>query len=243
MIRVNVLASGSKGNCTAVTTNAEIILLDVGVNFGTLQRALNFKNPISVFLTHEHSDHVNKSTLAELLKRGVEVYMTEGTAQALKLKPRHNLKIFEPLGVGYFEQDILNDEITVYADKVAHDAAEPVGFWVEAPVDAYGNRSGVVAYVTDTDEVPYEILPQIMIIEANHDTETLLAADIDAHQKQRILHNHLSIEKVAKYFKNADKEFLQEVHLIHISKRHGNAEKFRQIVQEIVGDNVKVFAY
>lgn len=235
MIKVQVLASGSKGNCTVLTANDATILLDLGINFSNLQRRLNFENPTAVFLTHEHSDHVNKSTLAELLKRGVEVYMTEGTAQALKLEPRHNLHCVTATAIFH-----INRQIKVDLAPVLHDAAEPINLEIW-----FGQRQGVV-YITDSKNVPLAIdmpAPMITIIEANYATETLLAADIDEHQKQRILHNHLSIEKVAEYFKTADKVFLQEVHLIHISKRHGNAEKFRQIIQEIVGDNVKVFAY
>lgn len=235
MIEVQVIASGSKGNCTVLTIDNATILLDIGINFSNLQRRLNFENPTAVFLTHEHSDHVNKSTLAELLKRGVEVYMTKGTAQALKLEPRHNLKYITA------DDDVEVGDLIITAYIVVHDAAEPVNFFIR-------DGESTASYITDTGEPTYYKnvdvwLPDILIIEANHDTETLLTADIDEHQKQRILHNHLSVEKVAKCIEEHNKEFLQEVHLIHISKRHGNAEKFRQIIQEIVGDNVKVFAY
>ena len=234
MFGVNVLASGSKGNCTLLSNGDTKILLDAGINFGTLQRALNFENPTAVFLTHEHSDHVNKSTLAELLKRGVEVYMTRGTAEALKLEPRHNLK-YIPIN-SKFQYSGCQIDIA----KVPHDAAEPVNFdiWYEYNKD--------VAYITDTGRVPLATdmpTPSYLVIEANHDAETLLAADIDEHQKQRILNNHLSIQKLAEYLGKVDKTFLQEVHLIHISKRHGKGEKFRQIVQNIVGNKIKVFAH
>lgn len=232
MIKVQVLASGSKGNCTAVTANNATILFDLGINFSSLQRALNFENPTAVFLTHEHSDHVNKSTLAELLKRGVEVYMTKGTAQALKLEPRHNLKFVETYDP-YFVR-----ELEVRAFSVSHDATDPVNFYVS-------NGSDELFYVTDTGYIYPElkILTDYLIIEANYDVSSLLAADIDEHQKNRIRGCHLSIQNTAKIISNADRRKLKEVHLIHISKRHGNAEKFRQIIREIVGDNVKVFAY
>lgn len=233
MFGVNVLASGSKGNCTLLSSGDTKILLDAGINFGTLQRALNFENPTAVFLTHEHQDHVNKSTLAELLKRGVEVFMTRGTAEALHLEPRHNLKLIKA------DDRVEVGDLKITSLPTSHDAAEPVYFFI------FKDINNCAEYVTDTGSINnlLKFIPAHLIIEANHDAETLLAADIDEHQKQRILNSHLSIQKLAEYLGKVDKTFLQEVHLIHISKRHGNAEKFRQIVQNIVGDKVKVFAY
>lgn len=236
MICINVIASGSKGNCTVVNCDGIKILLDVGIGFGSLQRALNFENPLAALVTHEHGDHANKTSIRELLKRGVKIYMSEGTAQALELEPRHNLECFTT-NIGSFIGD---SGFMTFNYAAKHDAAEPVNFVIDNGIAAQ------VAYIIDTGEVPefgsYN-LPPYLIIEANHSRESLLAADIDAHQKQRILSNHLSIEKAVEYICNSGKDSLKEVHLVHISKRHGNAELFRQMVQAVVGDKVKVFAY
>ena len=249
MINVQVLASGSKGNCTLLTCGSSKILLDAGINFGRLQRALNFENPTAALITHEHSDHANKSTINELLKRGVEVYMNEWTAQALNLEPRHNLKtqiaaLFDISNAEKGEGLIVAK--TLYA---VHDAAKTINFMVDQRGTQWQEK---VLYLTDTGQIPQRLLEsqcagyplfRKIVIEANHSEPVLLAADIDEHQKQRILNNHLSIEKTAKYISGLERNFLEEVHLIHISRRHGNGEQFRQIIQEIVGDNVKVFAY
>ena len=234
MVNVNVLASGSKGNCTALIFGKVTILLDAGIGFDRLQQALNFENPAACLITHEHGDHVNKNTLNELLTRGVEVYMTKGTANALQLEPSHRLKIIESK-IAY---DLDNkNHIWFYATPSVHDAAEPVYFTIHFSTET-------VSYITDTNYLPtFDTLPRYLIIEANHSTADLINAPIDQRQKQRILNNHLAIEKVLPYIETNLSNQLTEVHLIHISKRHGDAEKFKQMVQAVVSDKVKAFAH
>ena len=64
MINYNIISTGSKGN--AVVLNG-VILVDCGVSF----KALNdvYKDLQIVLLTHEHTDHINKTTLKELSLR------------------------------------------------------------------------------------------------------------------------------------------------------------------------------
>ena len=258
-MKVKVIASGSNGNCTAVTCDKNIILLDAGIGFKRLQRALNFENPSACFITHEHHDHADKNTIAEFLKRGVKVYMTAGTAQALHLAAHHNLIFLQhDSSGGYVEEIVLAAEgltkgnidwadvnswfygkgILVFANPVTHDAAEPVSFDIV-------HSGQQLKYLVDSGTAPTDEITQaeILIIETNHSEADLNSAKLDDFQKQRILHNHLSIEKAAAFIESCEKEFLEEVHLIHISRRHGNAERFQQIIQDVVGDNVKVFAH
>ena len=50
-----------------------------------------------------------------------------------------------------------------------------------------------------------------------------MASDIDDYQKRRILENHLSAEQAITFLRE---HAAAEVHLIHISKRHGDSEEF-----------------
>ena len=249
-ITVNVIASGSKGNCTALTIGKAIILLDAGVKFSKIQEALNFENPLAALITHEHGDHANLTTINELLTRGVNVYMSKGTADALKLEPRHNLFIVKPDTETFIleppveslqGETSINEQISFKTFSTTHDAAEPLGF--EISPHAAG-------YFIDTSTLPPIMgrFPQkILLIECNHDEQVLRDADIDPTQKQRILHNHLSVQKVVAYINyivnTIGAAWVREVHLLHMSKRHGDADLFWQMVQEVAGDKVKVFAY
>ena len=234
MIDIKVIASGSKGNCTAATSGTVTILLDAGIAFDKIQRALDFKNPTACFVTHEHGDHANKATIAELLKRGTDIYMTAGTATALNLEPSHRLHLIESKKLYELDDTI---PIRFYATPAIHDAAEPVSFH-------FNWQFKKMSYIVDTGYLPpFDTVKDYLLIEANHSTADLLNADIDDSQKQRILQNHLSLEKVVRYIEGNNQGNLTEVHLIHISRRHGNKEQFQQTIQAVVGDKVKVLAH
>lgn len=64
MIDINIVSTGSKGN--AVYLNNKI-LIDCGVPFSKLETAKIVDNVRFVFLTHQHSDHINISTLYRLI--------------------------------------------------------------------------------------------------------------------------------------------------------------------------------
>ena len=57
----NILASGSKGNCTIINN---FIAIDMGIPFSQLKPY--YKMLKVVFITHQHSDHINKATVKEL---------------------------------------------------------------------------------------------------------------------------------------------------------------------------------
>ena len=228
MIDVKVIASGSSGNCTILTSGSTTLLLDAGIKFGTIQQALNFNNPTAVLITHEHSDHANKPAIREFLKRGVEILMTRGTAKALELEPRHNLYICsESVGAvigGCF----------VTCKLVQHDTDEPVSFTVCDGDDE-------LAYITDTGWL--ELEPRTMtklLVETNHDADVLLNSQINKRLKERIAKNHLSISQVVGELKEVELPRLKEIWLMHISRRHGDGEKFKRQVEAVVPESVKV---
>ena len=86
-MRVSVLASGSNGNATCVKTTNESFLIDDGLSFKMLYARMeetnnNIHNLSSIFITHEHIDHV--SGLKVLLKRKqLKCYLTRGTYEGL----------------------------------------------------------------------------------------------------------------------------------------------------------------
>ena len=212
---MKILASGSKANCYAFCDGTATILLECGLTIGKTLERLNWKLPDAILVTHEHSDHA-RSTL-KFLERGVEMYMTAGTADALKLK-RHNLHIIKP-----------DEKFTVCGHqvlpvKVKHDAAEPVNFTIDDEI----------LFVTDAGEVPNVSgnFRQVFI-EANYETLTLLAADISTAQKERVRENHLSIKQAKNFLQTLTEP--DEVWLIHLSKRHGDGEEFIREVKAATG--------
>ena len=230
MIEVEVLGTGSKGNCYLLKSGERRILLDCGLPYKKTLELLNYKLPSAVLVTHEHKDH---ATAAEdFIKHGVDVYMTKGTADALNLEKSHRLHLIE------VEELFSVGHLAIMPCENFHDAAEPVKFAVHDFEDG-------VFYVTDTgnlfglDFARADDATKILI-ETNFSEEDLMSSATDAKQKQRILENHLSAEKAAEFLKSIDLSACKEIYLIHISERHGDGEKFQKIIKSVVGDNIKV---
>ena len=86
MMRMTVLASGSKGNSTLVSSSRTRILVDAGLSCRELLKRMQMANedPAAIdalLITHEHQDHVQGvAVLAR--KLGVPVYFTEATHRA-----------------------------------------------------------------------------------------------------------------------------------------------------------------
>lgn len=237
-MNLKVIASGSKGNCTWLKSSAgENILLDAGIPYKKIAEAMNFENVDYALITHEHSDHANKTTIQTLLERGTEVYMTEGTRFAMKLERRHNLHIFW----ARLDMELIEIESCKFnALQTVHDAAEPVKFSVF--ID--GER---LLYVTDTMYMTHwndGVAFTIMMVETNYSESDLEKSKVDEWQKKRIRECHLSIEQVVKHFEwmksyepiTGEFSQLKEIHLLHISKRHGDGAEFKAKVEEVVGD-------
>ena len=86
MMRMTVLASGSKGNSTLVSSSRTRILVDAGLSCRELLKRMHMANedPAAIdalLITHEHQDHVQGvAVLAR--KLGVPVYFTQATHRA-----------------------------------------------------------------------------------------------------------------------------------------------------------------
>jgi phosphoribosyl 1,2-cyclic phosphodiesterase len=86
MMRMTVLASGSKGNSTLVSSSRTRILVDAGLSCRELMKRMQMANedPAAIdalLITHEHQDHVQGvAVLAR--KLGVPVYFTQATHRA-----------------------------------------------------------------------------------------------------------------------------------------------------------------
>jgi len=86
MVRMTVLASGSKGNGTVVSSSRTRIMVDAGLScrelFKRMQAAGEDPRTLdAILITHEHQDHV-QGLAVTARKLGIPVYFTEPTHRA-----------------------------------------------------------------------------------------------------------------------------------------------------------------
>lgn len=230
MLDIAVYASGSSGNCYTVSDGETVVMLDCGLPFRRIERLTGFLLPKAVFVTHEHKDH--SKAAQDFMRRGVDAYMTAGTAAALGIEAQHRLHILNPM-----EQTTVG-RITVSAFPTQHDAREPCGFLLDDGDDR-------VLYATDTYYIKYQF-PGVtkMLIEANHSYK-ILEENVGAHilnksLAERLIKSHFSIENVLAFLRANDLSKVKEIWLIHLSDGNADAGEFARMVEAATGKPVYI---
>ena len=232
-MKIKILASSSAGNCHWISDGRTSLLLDAGIPIGEVQKGCNF-NLSSLggcLITHEHNDHAKIG--AELMKRSVDVYTSQGTATARGWASHrlHIVKSQEHFNVGSFK---------VMAFDVEHDSPEPLGFFIYSSV-----TKEKLLYCTDTFYVKYRFdgLTHIMC-ECNYDRQILLdnvkTGEVEPFVAKRIMNSHMSIDTLLNMLKANDMRRVQKIYLLHISSGNGNAVAFKEQVQKLTGAEVYI---
>ena len=226
ILHIKTLAAGSTGNCYHISDGSTALLLEAGIDFKKIQKGRNFKtsNIQGVLITHEHKDHCKG--VESCLKRGLKVYMTNGTKQALNLN-------YAQIRTIQAKQSFRIGTWTIMPFDVQHDVAEPVGFLLQS------DRGAKLLFATDTYYIKYKFkgLTHIMV-ECNYDQQTLdsnLANGLHPAQYNRVQRSHFGLENLLDSFKANDLSKVEEIHLLHLSDSNSNETYIKQEVAKATG--------
>lgn len=228
---IKTLASSSKGNAYIVSDGITSILLEAGITIKELRKKAGFRlyELSACLVTHEHKDH--SKACEELLKHGLDVYMTKGTAEALGIKNANIIQAKKSFRVGSF---------TVLPFDTQHDCAEPVGFLIESNF-----TKERLLFATDTYYIKYRFsgLDYIMV-ECNYDLD-ILNANVEAGKlplamKNRVLKSHFSIENVVKFLQANDLKDVVKIYLLHLSDGNSNETQFKERIEKEFYKEVEV---
>lgn len=229
-MKFEALASSSSGNAYIVADEQTKILLECGIPHKKLQKLSGFS--LSEFkaclVTHEHKDHAK--SVQELINRGMDVYMSYGTAQALETDLAKLIEDMEQFNIG---------SLDIVPFTTFHDAKEPLGFLIKSRVDG-----DILAFATDTVNLRYQFPGlNILAIEANYDKAILAKCEkLPEKVRHRIENSHMEIDTLCDYLRSLDLSVCREIHLLHLSDATSHEEKFINKVKKAVPNGIKVTA-
>ncbi len=239
-MRFASLGSGSKGNSTLVEWRDTCIMVDCGFSIrDTTQRLAKLgKQPedlSAILVTHEHSDHW-KGVVPLANKYAIPVYLTAGCLKSRNLSGSDSgFKIIDshsPFQVG---------DIQVTPVPVPHDAREPVQY-------VFNRDSHQLGVLTDIGSLTPHVEAQYgrcdgLLVEANHDLDMLAAGPYPAFLKDRVggQWGHLNNQQTARLISKVEHDRLQHLVIGHISDKNNSVEKVRAAVEEVFGENDRVF--
>ena len=239
-MKIQVLGTGSSGNCYKVEIGTATLLLECGLPYKVIQRKLKFKvsEIDACLITHEHMDHAK--AIKDLIKAGVDCYMTKGTAEALEVSG-HRVNTFyrSPDRQWQYNFKILRDLIILPFEAV-HDVAEPVSFYIKSK-----KNDESLVFVTDTAYLKYKIPDcDCLMIECNYVKEKLDKSarfgNINLALRNRIVKNHLSLENLVEALKASDLKSCKKIYLLHLSDSNSDEELIKRTIQETTGIEVVV---
>ncbi len=223
------LASSSSGNAYIISGGVKSILLECGIPFKMLEKKTGYSlsRLVACFITHEHKDH--SKAASQLLRHGVKVYASAGTAQALGLPEMEIIEPWEPVEIEHFR---------VMAVPVMHDAKQPVGFLIDDT-----RTKERLFFAADTRGLNYIISrPTYIAVECNYE-ESILAASVHLPDslKERIRHSHFEVGDVIKWLRKQDMSGVLSVWLLHLSDANSRADKWRgRFRREFPGVDIRV---
>lgn len=229
-MRFEALASSSAGNAYVVSDRETHILLECGISHSKLQKLSGFS--LSEFqaclVSHEHKDHAK--SVAELIGKGMAVYMSQGTAEALETDGAELIESMEQFNVG---------SLDIVPFTTFHDAKEPLGFLIKSRVDG-----DVLAFATDTVNLRYKFPGlNILAIEANYDKNILERCErMPEKVRYRITNSHMEIDTLCDYLRGLDLSKCREIHLLHLSDATSHEGHFINKVARAVPPGIEITA-
>lgn len=227
-MKLHVINTGSVGNCYLLkASTGEILMIECGVPFKEIQKALDFdySGVVGCLVSHEHKDHCK--AVKDVLNNGISVYATEETRKTSQERCFGFLKLekCECQTIGSF---------AIIPFLVNHDAVDPVGFLIRHP------ECGVVLFATDTYYLKqtFKGLNNI-IIEANYCEDIL--NDLEAQGKantyvsDRVRQSHMSIQQTINTLNANDLTTVNNIVLIHLSDGNSDEKRFKSMVEKATG--------
>ncbi len=233
-LRIASLNSGSNGNCYYIGNETEAVLIDAGLSFKeTIKRmdqlGLDPGQLKAVFISHEHSDHING--LEQLSRKlNLPVYITEKTQSNSSVKLKREL-IFS------FNADVFVDigALRILPFSKHHDAFDPHSFMVSGD----GVNIGVI---TDIGHACVDVINcfrqcDAVFLETNYSEEMLDAGNYPEVLKKRIRSKkgHLSNSQALELFMRHKPAHLQLLILSHLSRNNNTPEEALSLFKNYAG--------
>ena len=217
MIIYNI-SSGSKGNCTILIQDSDVIVIDFGISKKRVVSALEkysfqFEDVKAFLVTHDHSDHASNIFSAPIEK----IYASTLTLPKLDapIDKDHLLLPHKEINIGKFNINPI---------PLSHDAKNTIGFVINC-----GDEK--LVYITDTGFVAEKEFPLLKnanyyFFESNYDPKMLYESKRPDYLIKRIISDkgHLSNADCGYYICTLMGNNTKEIILAHLSQECNTEE-------------------
>ncbi|GHT09044.1 MBL fold metallo-hydrolase [Bacteroidia bacterium] len=237
-MELKIIGSSSAGNCYVFDNGRESLIVECGISFQEVKKAVNFdiSRIVGCLISHEHGDHARH--VNKFLDARIKVFASMGTINALGIVPMYEKPKFYPIGLKANAKQTIGN-FMVLPFSVQHDAAEPFGFLI------HHHEMGTTLFATDTCYLAYKFSGlNNILIECNYRQDILERnTDLDLipqAQRDRTMQSHMSFSTCFNVLKENDLSAVNNIVLIHLSDSNSNALDFQKGIQEATGKTVHI---
>lgn len=215
---LKVISSGSSGNAYILDSGKEQLLLECGVKWSNIVKALGYtiSNAVGVLVSHRHLDHAK--SISNALTYRIPVYSCKDVCERHKgvilIEPNKKYKI---------------GDFVVQPIPVSHDV-ECYSYLIEHP------DCGRILFCTDLSDFPHTVKNiQHFLIESNFSEDILLDRACNNEAIRSHSQNHLSIDSTIDILRRNVCGTTNTITLLHLSVENSDARKFAEMVKDAVG--------
>lgn len=211
LMKLTILGSGSSGNCYLLHNEKECLVVEAGIPFVEVKKALDFdiSKIVGVIVSHEHKDH--SKYVSDYHKVGIPVFKPYEIVAA----PINNFGNFEVRHFG-----VVHD-VQCYGFLITH------------------KEIGRLLFATDTEYIKYRFKGlNHVLIEANYSKE--LISEYHKSLGDRVKVSHMEINTTCDFLESNNNPNLYNVVLLHLSDRTSNEQQFIDRAKQVVNSNVYV---
>lgn len=227
-MKLKVLGSGSSGNCYILEGEDETLILEAGLTYKKIQEGLNYdtRKVKGCLISHEHGDH--SKAIKDLIKNGIDIYMSNGTIKALEVDKGHRV---HSLVTGR-QEEVGGFKVLPFDTK--HDALEPLGFLI------HHKEMGKLLFITDSYYSKYRFKNvDHILVECNYKKsileENINNGIITNWLGERIIKSHFELDNVKEFLKTSDLDNTKNIVLIHLSGQNSDRKLFKEEIEKATG--------
>jgi phosphoribosyl 1,2-cyclic phosphodiesterase len=228
---LKVLGSSSAGNCYIFENETEALIVEAGVRFIDIKKAIDFKlhRVAGCLISHRHNDHARSAK--DCVEAGIFTLALQDVFEAKNIDMRDSRAKRIEFGKGH-----IFGGFKIAPFPAFHDV-ECAGFIIDHA------DCGRIMFLTDSCKCDYRFAGlNHVLIECNYQAKKLIE-NINAgitfeSQRDRLTDTHMELNTCREYLRSSDLSAVQNIILLHLSNDNSDEAFFVAEIQKATGKPV-----
>ena len=223
MLKINVIASSSKGNLILIENSTTKLMIDCGLPIKQIIQATKGRiGEYSLLVTHEHfNDHCK--SIKELARRQTPIVCNKSVADRYNLQGYHKLTITEKVNHDKefsLCQKLQIGDFTVIPIELKHTNPDGSLCPCNGYIIACNETKENILICLDFMYLPYNLSNvriDYAMIEINYSESILDNLEVNEIVNKRRLFSHCSLQTAIQILDSLNKEYLKKIYIMHTS--------------------------